>query len=109
MVVVNCGDLYAIVLPEEWHVPRTTCTFTKRILMVTRLLLSNIIENMNNIFYCSVKPTYVSFLVLILNSHKLLAAALILALHSSLSSQEYVIRVSVFVTLILSKENYRFY
>ena len=48
----------------------------------TRLLFSNAIENMNNILSCSVEPTRVAFLVLILNIYMLLAVAIILALQT---------------------------
>ena len=50
-----------------------------------RLLISTAIENLNNIFYCSVNSTYVTFLVLNFNNHNLLTVALILAFHSTIS------------------------
>ena len=47
---------------EGWRVPRITCIFAK----YNRKYV--------NIFYCSIKSTYVFFLVLNLSSHKSLTS-----------------------------------
>ena len=59
-------------------------------LIGTCLPLNNAIKNRNNIFYYSVKLTYVIFFVLILNTHKLLTVVLILALYGT-DSDSYLI------------------